>query len=192
MSVHRCHRRGVAGTKRAARRPATVISISSPSSTRRTSSDASWRSSRRPTVVMSTSIAQVLPDGNVPGTSNGNSPDSAHLRWTNQYSITGAVRHSGQRSTRPITPLATGSLTGPLRHGHRARDRSQVGGASIVVGRGVVTECPGRATLPVASLRFRLALRQSRCIHEVRVDATFGVGGVLNPVQPLVSGDVGK
>ena len=52
MPSHRSHRFRGAGTRRAASRPDTVMSISSPPSTRRTSSDASWRSSRSPTVSM--------------------------------------------------------------------------------------------------------------------------------------------
>ena len=48
-SSHRRQVRGAAGTNRAPGRPATVMTISSPSSTRRTSSDAFWRNSRRPT-----------------------------------------------------------------------------------------------------------------------------------------------
>lgn len=49
-SDHRRHARGVAGTNRAPGRPATVIVISSPSSTRRMRSEAFCRSSRKPTV----------------------------------------------------------------------------------------------------------------------------------------------
>lgn len=49
-SSQRSQRFGVVGTSLAAGRPETVISIASPLWTRRTSSDASWRSSRSPTV----------------------------------------------------------------------------------------------------------------------------------------------
>lgn len=50
MSSQVCHRFCETGTSRAASRPDTVISISSPPSTRRTSSDACCRNSRNPTV----------------------------------------------------------------------------------------------------------------------------------------------
>ncbi len=60
ISSHRRQGVGAAGTRRAASRPATVISISSPASTRRTSSDAAWRNSRSPTVAIDWMVAQVL------------------------------------------------------------------------------------------------------------------------------------
>lgn len=58
---HRRHRCGDAAISRALGRPATVTVISSPASTRRTSSEASWRSSRSPTVLITQSQHKCYP-----------------------------------------------------------------------------------------------------------------------------------
>jgi len=59
-SAHCLQVRGAAGTSRALGRPATVMVISSPCSTRRTRSEAFWRSWRNPITSIQRMVAQVL------------------------------------------------------------------------------------------------------------------------------------